>query len=199
MSNEADTLRVGDELLYQARIHPEQYSNTFTDAQIQTIHDSMMSVCDIACETLSDQSKFPADWIMKYRWDKGKKNANVLPNGEKITHIKVGGRTSAVVLSRQKKTGAVAGLAEGEEEDVGEPDDHEKEDSAIDGERDNARLPKRKSTGGANDAKSSAKKKKKTSDADVNTASTVKTGRKSAIKDEQSEEQRGRRRSARLK
>lgn len=39
----------------------------------------------------------------------GKKDANVLPNGEKIVHLKVGGRTSAIVPSRQKKTGAVAG------------------------------------------------------------------------------------------
>ena len=32
-----------------------------------------------------------------------------LPSGEKITLLKVGGRTSAVVPSLQKKTGAVAG------------------------------------------------------------------------------------------
>jgi len=46
---------------------------------------------------------------MKYRWDKGKKDSNVLPNGEKIVHLKVGGRTSAIVPSVQKKTAAVAG------------------------------------------------------------------------------------------
>jgi formamidopyrimidine-DNA glycosylase len=46
---------------------------------------------------------------MKHRWNKGKKDANVLPNGEKIIHLKVGGRTSAVVPSVQKKTGPVAG------------------------------------------------------------------------------------------
>jgi formamidopyrimidine-DNA glycosylase len=46
---------------------------------------------------------------MKHRWNKGKKDSNVLPNGEKIIHLKVGGRTSAVVPSVQKKTGPVAG------------------------------------------------------------------------------------------
>jgi len=46
---------------------------------------------------------------MKHRWNKGKKNANVLPNGDKIIHLKVGGRTSAVVPNVQKKTGPVAG------------------------------------------------------------------------------------------
>ena len=112
---------VADEVLYQARIHPEQYSNTFSDAQMKALHDSLTKVCGIAVETLSDSSKFPDDWIMRYRWDKGKKDSNVLPNGEKITHIKVGGRTSAIVLSRQKKTGAVAGdVSDGEAEKLEE-------------------------------------------------------------------------------
>ena len=100
---------VADEVLYQARIHPEQYSNTFDDKQIKELHDALMSVCTIAVETLADSKMFPDDWIMKYRWDKGKKHGSVLPNGEKIVFLTVGGRTSAVVPSRQKKTAAVAG------------------------------------------------------------------------------------------
>lgn len=58
---------------------------------------------------LADSEQFPETWLMKYRWDKGKKDSNVLPNGEKIVHLKVGGRTSAIVPSVQKKTAAVAG------------------------------------------------------------------------------------------
>jgi hypothetical protein len=51
--------------------------------------------------------------------DKGKKgaDANVLPNGEKIVHLKVGGRTSAIVPSVQKKTAAVAGDVDGDEDE----------------------------------------------------------------------------------
>jgi formamidopyrimidine-DNA glycosylase len=58
---------------------------------------------------------------MKHRWNKGKKDANVLPNGNKIIHLKVGGRTSAVVPAVQKKTGPVAGDIdeEGEEKPKG--------------------------------------------------------------------------------
>ncbi|KAK4984305.1 hypothetical protein LTR50_006696 [Elasticomyces elasticus] len=118
---------VADEVLYQARIHPEQYSNTFSDEQLQQLHDSLMNVCTTAVETLAESSKFPETWLMRYRWDKGKKNGNKLPNGEKIVHLKVGGRTSAVVPSVQKKTGAVAGdvskndqNSEGGEEEEGE-------------------------------------------------------------------------------
>jgi formamidopyrimidine-DNA glycosylase len=87
----------------------EQYSNTFNDDQIKALHDSIMTVCTTACELLADSEQFPETWLMKYRWDKGKKDSNVLPNGEKIVHLKVGGRTSAVVPSVQKKTAAVAG------------------------------------------------------------------------------------------
>lgn len=101
---------VADEILYQARIHPEQYSNTLTDQQMTQLHNKLTEVCTTACDLLAESDKFPADWLMKHRWDKGKKDAdNRLPNGEKIVHVTVGGRTSAIVPSVQKKTGPVAG------------------------------------------------------------------------------------------
>ncbi|KAF2668102.1 hypothetical protein BT63DRAFT_457403 [Microthyrium microscopicum] len=100
---------VADEVMYQSRTHPEQYSNTFSDEQADRIHDKIVEVCGIACDTLADSEQFPENWMMRHRWGQGKKNANTLPNGEKMVFIKVGGRTSAVVPSVQKKTGAVAG------------------------------------------------------------------------------------------
>ncbi|KAF2255637.1 hypothetical protein BU26DRAFT_512604 [Trematosphaeria pertusa] len=100
---------VGDEIMYQARLHPEQYSNTFSDEQVKRLHDAMMYVCKTAVDANAESERFPEDWLMKHRWDKGKKNGGKLPNGAKITFLKVGGRTSAVVPSVQKKTGAVAG------------------------------------------------------------------------------------------
>jgi formamidopyrimidine-DNA glycosylase len=109
---------VGDEIMYQARLHPEQYSNTFSDEQIKRIYDAMMYVCDTAVEHLAESDKFPKDWLMKYRWSKGKKEGSKLPTGEKITFLTVGGRTSAIVPSVQKKTAAVAGdVSEGTEAD----------------------------------------------------------------------------------
>lgn len=47
----------------------------------------------------------------------------MLPNGNKIVHLKVGGRTSAVVPAVQKKTAAVAGdVDHGDaDEDIAEP------------------------------------------------------------------------------
>lgn len=57
-------------------------------------------------DLLGDSEKFPEDWLFKHRWAKGKKNqSSILPSGEKIEFVTVGGRTSAVVPAIQKKTG----------------------------------------------------------------------------------------------
>ncbi|KAJ9668543.1 hypothetical protein H2201_001184 [Coniosporium apollinis] len=100
---------VADEILYQAKIHPEQYSNTFSDDQMKQLHDSLIGVCKLAVDTLADSSQFPENWLMRHRWSKGKKDGGKLPDGTKIQFLKVGGRTSAIVPGVQKKTGQVAG------------------------------------------------------------------------------------------
>ena len=98
-----------DEVLYNARIHPEQYSNTLSAAQVKQLHRSIQYVCGFAVDSLADSSKFPEEWLFKHRWGKGKKDsASELPNGAKIVFLTVGGRTSCVVPSMQKKTGPVA-------------------------------------------------------------------------------------------
>lgn len=111
---------VADELLYHAKLHPEQYTNSFSDAQIKQLHDSLIYVTGFACKVLSDSSQFPEEWLFKHRWNAGKKgdDKNRLANGEKIVHIKVGGRTSAVVPSVQKKTGPVAADVDDDEDAV---------------------------------------------------------------------------------
>lgn len=98
-----------DEILYHAKIHPEQYSNTLNDDQIKELHKCIHYVCSAALDVLADSEKFPEHWLFKHRWGKGKKNhPTTLPNGDKITFLTVGGRTSAIVPAVQKKTGAVA-------------------------------------------------------------------------------------------
>lgn len=98
-----------DEVLYNARIHPEQYSNTLSTAQVKQLHKSIQYVCGFAVDSLADSSKFPEEWLFKHRWGKGKKDSVAkLPNGAKLVYLTVGGRTSCVVPSVQKKTGPVA-------------------------------------------------------------------------------------------
>jgi formamidopyrimidine-DNA glycosylase len=100
---------VGDEIMYDAKMHPEQYCNTLSDEQITQLHTSIHYVCGTAVDLLADSEKFPDTWLFKHRWGKGKKDApNVLPNGHKIAFLTVGGRTSAVIPALQKKTGPVA-------------------------------------------------------------------------------------------
>jgi formamidopyrimidine-DNA glycosylase len=99
-----------DEILFHAKLHPQQYSDTFSSAQLKQLHTSIRYVCQTAVDALGDSSKFPEEWLFNHRWGKGKKDAPTnLPNGAKIIHLTVGGRTSCVVPSVQKKTGAVAG------------------------------------------------------------------------------------------
>nr|POE58676.1 formamidopyrimidine-dna glycosylase [Quercus suber] len=124
---------VADETLYQARLHPEQYSNTFTKEQTKRLWEALMYVCTTAVECLGDSKLFPKDWLMMYRWGMGKKDANVLPNGDKIVHLKVGGRTSAIVPSVQKKTAAVAGDAD--EAEQGDEDAEEDTKKAAKGRK----------------------------------------------------------------
>ncbi|KAL2273866.1 hypothetical protein FJTKL_04045 [Diaporthe vaccinii] len=99
---------VADESLYQARLHPEQYCDDFSDDEIKRLHDSITDVCQTACDLLADSDQFPDHWLFNHRWGKGKKTSSALPNGEKLAFITVGGRTSCYAPSLQKKTGLVA-------------------------------------------------------------------------------------------
>jgi formamidopyrimidine-DNA glycosylase len=99
---------VGDEVLFHARLHPEQYCDEFDDGQIRKLYDSIRYVCQTAVDKLGDSDEFPSDWLFKHRWDKGSKGAtSTLPNGEKLAFITVGGRTSCYAPALQKKTGQI--------------------------------------------------------------------------------------------
>ncbi|KAJ7071385.1 AtMMH-1 [Mycena amicta] len=96
---------LADEILYHARVHPEQPSNTLSDPQLAALHHQTSNVCKVAVAVDADDSKFPEDWLFRHRWGKGKKAASTLklPMGEPATikWITVGGRTSAYVVELQ--------------------------------------------------------------------------------------------------
>jgi len=99
---------VADEVLYQARLHPEQYSDDFDDGQIRTLHQSIRNVTQTAVDLLGDSDQFPENWLFNYRWGKGGKGTtSALPNGERLAFITVGGRTSCYAPALQQKTGRV--------------------------------------------------------------------------------------------
>lgn len=108
---------VGDEVLFHARLHPEQYCDQFSDVQIKTLYESIRFICQTAVDKLGDPDELPQDWIFHYRWGKGKNHAGKLPSGEKLEFVTVGGRTSCYAPALQKKTGAVAAEANVKDED----------------------------------------------------------------------------------
>lgn len=183
-------------------MHPEQYSNSLSKGQVKQLHKSIHYVCGLACEVLADSSKFPETWLFKHRWGKGKKDApKTLPNGERIEFLTVGGRTSAVIPSVQKKTGPVKAEVEGQDED-GKPkvskDGKRKRKAEVQEEEEESPLPAK--------AKSASSKKVKAEKSGVNfekstTSKKEPQGKKNA-KDKTekvaSEGTTGRRRSTRV-
>jgi len=57
-----------DEVLYHARIHPEQRCNTLSEEQIEALHGQISYVCTFAVKVNADDSKFPDNWLFKHRW-----------------------------------------------------------------------------------------------------------------------------------
>ncbi|KAB8339338.1 hypothetical protein FH972_022271 [Carpinus fangiana] len=114
---------VADETLYHARIHPETYCNTLAEKETTQLREALLDVCKTACDVLGDSSRFPTDWLMIHRWSKAKngKGSTKLPNGETLSFVTVGGRTSAFVAQRQKKSGATAESRAGEKESTKGP------------------------------------------------------------------------------
>ncbi|KAJ3837782.1 AtMMH-1 [Lentinula raphanica] len=102
---------VADEILYHARVHPEQRCNTLSPAQIGELHRCTKFVCETAVSVDADDTKFPEDWLFKHRWAKGKKTKAQplkLPSGQPATirWVTVGGRTSAYVVELQHLRGS---------------------------------------------------------------------------------------------
>ncbi|KAI0175082.1 formamidopyrimidine-DNA glycosylase domain-containing protein [Pestalotiopsis sp. NC0098] len=170
---------VGDEIMYQAKLHPEQYSDEFSDADIAKLYEAATYVCDTAVGVLGDSDRFPADWLFNHRWGKGKKDhPTTLPNGEKIVFITVGGRTSCVVPSVQRKTGK-ATVADTKEEVQAIKEEEEGQGGKVESkffESENAGKKSR-----------SAKKDKAQPPAEIK-ASSRSTGKRKAVKDEEDAE-----------
>lgn len=126
---------VADEILYHARVHPEQRCNTLLEEQIAAIHHHTAEVCKLAVAVNADDTKFPEDWLMRHRWGKGKKKAHTLnlPSGglATIKWVTVGGRTSAYVeeLQTLRNPGIrVKDAEEGSESDLPDLTDSDLED-----------------------------------------------------------------------
>ncbi|KAH7367583.1 formamidopyrimidine-DNA glycosylase domain-containing protein [Plectosphaerella cucumerina] len=199
---------VADEVLFQAKAHPEQYCDDFSEVEIKGIFNSIRFVCQTAVDKLGDSDEFPSDWLFNHRWGKGdtkKGGAAVLPSGEKLAFLTVGGRTSCYAPERQKKTGKVVPSAkevpiDGDEKPakgkrakkVKEEEEEEEEKEAPPPKK--SRKTKVEDEG--DEEAPPAKKKRGEATAKAKTAPKVK---KEEIQPEVSEDDLGRRRSTRLR
>ncbi|WWC86026.1 uncharacterized protein L201_000897 [Kwoniella dendrophila CBS 6074] len=66
---------VADEVLYQARIHPSCPVNHLSAQNVKDLHHQLRAVTMKAVEVNADSRQFPEDWLFRWRWGKGKKQA----------------------------------------------------------------------------------------------------------------------------
>lgn len=103
---------VGDEICYQARIHPNDVLSTaltkiddtnISDAILKRLYDALIYVCSESVRVEGEVVQFPEDWLMLYRWGKRRKNVvQKTPQGHRVDYITIGGRTSCYVPELQK-------------------------------------------------------------------------------------------------
>ncbi|GBF93974.1 formamidopyrimidine-DNA glycosylase [Raphidocelis subcapitata] len=101
---------VADEVLWHARLHPEQVVGELGADHVAALHAAIVYVVKTACEARADAARYPANWMFHSRWTNGK--PGVL-QGKKTAILTVGGRTSAFVPELQKmvKGGGFAAAA----------------------------------------------------------------------------------------
>lgn len=91
---------IADEVLYQSKIHPNQTMLSFDE--VSQLKDRLKHILKIGNGCLEKRHAFPNEWIFHHRWNKGKNAALKDAEGRKITFVKSGGRSSAIVPSVQK-------------------------------------------------------------------------------------------------
>lgn len=90
---------MADEILYQAKIHPESKVNALQNQHLQAIYKAMKKVIETAIEKEAVYRDFPADFLMHNR----KSGGICYHTGEDIEKIKVGGRSTYLCPNWQEK------------------------------------------------------------------------------------------------
>jgi len=136
---------VADEVLYQARVHPDQRANTLNKEQMRMIREKMVWVCEKAVEVNANPDEFPKDWLFHVRWSKSKKKKVKMPDGNEVIFLTVGGRTTAVVPAIQKIKGDVGSFVEKIKDDTDDNSEVQEDEIVIVKEtKQNKRVVKRK-------------------------------------------------------
>ena len=81
---------MADEILYQAKVHPETKVNTLSEKRVKTIFKAMKKVIEVAIENDAHYEDFPKEFLMHFRNTDGV----CYHTGDQIEKIKVGGRST---------------------------------------------------------------------------------------------------------
>eukprot|EP01033_Poteriospumella_lacustris_P004990 gene4989-gene5511 len=115
---------LADEILYQAGIYPETKACRINRLGLQRLLEKMKTIISTAVACDARYEDFPREWLFHYRWDKVKSKSERIrmPDGSIIVFETCGGRTSAIVPSKQPRSGDYTKTLpdEGENVDVGE-------------------------------------------------------------------------------
>jgi formamidopyrimidine-DNA glycosylase len=95
-----------DEVLYQAKIHPEKKANQLAENEIMKVHKSMQFVIQTAIDSQANYDDFPENFLIHARgWGRAGlqdiRADKCAECGEKISISKVGGRTTYFCANRQ--------------------------------------------------------------------------------------------------
>ncbi|MDX1627429.1 MAG: DNA-formamidopyrimidine glycosylase family protein [Fulvivirga sp.] len=90
---------MADEILYQARIHPESKVQNLKEKHLKEVYDAMKKVIDVSLEKEAVYRDFPEDFLIHNRKTDGK----CYHTGDEIKKIKVGGRSTYFCPGWQKK------------------------------------------------------------------------------------------------
>jgi formamidopyrimidine-DNA glycosylase len=96
-----------DEVLYQAKIHPEKKANQLSENEVFEIHKSMRFVIQTAIDSQANYDDFPENFLIHARgWGRAGlediRAEKCAECGEKISISKVGGRTTYFCANRQR-------------------------------------------------------------------------------------------------
>lgn len=113
-------------------------TNDIPEDMMKTFYDKVVELCEFVVKVEGNTAAFPEDFLMLYRWGKGRKDQVKTPQGYVVKHLEVGGRTSSYIPQLQKKVGSGSAKrksttqAEGSKKQKvkSEPEDEESEEEA---------------------------------------------------------------------
>jgi formamidopyrimidine-DNA glycosylase len=91
---------IADEALYQAAIDPRRAASSLAPAAVARLRSRLLAIVRRAVAVGADDRLFPRAWLFHDRW--GREEGARTARGERISHLTIGGRTTAFVPSRQR-------------------------------------------------------------------------------------------------